>query len=151
VSVPAGYKATEVGVIPEDWDVRIIREILHLRRGRVISHGEIGRNAGVYPVYSSQTKNNGVMGYLSSYEFDGDYLSWTTDGANAGTVFFRQGKFNCTNVCGTGRSISPEETFVEFFAYYLNTVAKNYVSYVGNPKLMSGIFGIIPVLVPGTA
>ncbi len=32
--------------------------------------------------------------------FDGEYLNWTTDGANAGTVFYRRGKFNVTNVCG---------------------------------------------------
>lgn len=150
MSVTAGYKATEVGVIPEDWRVETVRDVLHLRRGRVISHGEITRNPGIYPVYSSQTKNNGVMGYLSTFDFEGDHLSWTTDGANAGTVFFRQGSFNCTNVCGTGRAIVPSETYVEFFAYYLNTVAKNHVSYVGNPKLMSGVFGTIPVVVPTT-
>lgn len=151
MSVPVGYKATEAGVIPEVWDVCSVRDILHLRRGRVISHGEIARNPGPYPVYSSQTKNDGVMGYLSSFDFEGEYLSWTTDGANAGTVFFRKGKFNCTNVCGTARSISPKDTFVRYFAYYLNTVAKDYVSYVGNPKLMSGVFGDIPIIVPTPA
>ena len=41
------------------------------------------------------------MGYLDNYMFDGEYITWTTDGANAGTVFYRNGKFNCTNVCGT--------------------------------------------------
>ena len=40
------------------------------------------------------------MGYLDNFMFEGEYISWTTDGANAGTVFYRNGKFNCTNVCG---------------------------------------------------
>ncbi len=38
---------------------------------------------------------------LGGQSFDKDLLTWTTDGANAGTVFRRKGKFNCTNVCGT--------------------------------------------------
>jgi restriction endonuclease S subunit len=41
------------------------------------------------------------MGYLEHYEFDGEYITWTTDGANAGTIFYHNEKFNCTNVCGT--------------------------------------------------
>lgn len=88
------------------------------------------------------------MGYLSTYDFEGEYLTWTTDGANAGTVFYRAGKFNCTNVCGAGRPQQPSRTSVAFFAYFLDTVAWKYVSHVGNPKLMSGPFGTIPVVVP---
>ncbi len=88
------------------------------------------------------------MGYLSTYDFEGEYLTWTTDGANAGTVFYRAGKFNCTNVCGVGMPQQPSRTSVAFFAYFLDTVAWKYVSHVGNPKLMSGPFGTIPVVVP---
>jgi restriction endonuclease S subunit len=50
-----------------------------------------------YPVYSSQTKDNGLMGYYKDYLYE-DAITWTTDGANAGTVNFRAGKFYCTNV-----------------------------------------------------
>lgn len=45
-----------------------------------------------YPVYSSQTKNNGLSGFYSEYLF-ADAITWTTDGANAGDVNFRSGKF----------------------------------------------------------
>ena len=58
------------------------------------------KSAGmVYPVYSSQTKDNGLMGYYKDYLYE-DAITWTTDGANAGTVNYRTGKFYCTNVCG---------------------------------------------------
>ena len=40
-----------------------------------------------YPVYSSQTSNNGLMGYYSDYLYQ-DAITWTTDGANAGSVSF---------------------------------------------------------------
>ena len=52
-----------------------------------------------YPVYSSQTKDNGLMGYYKDYLYE-NAITWTTDGANAGTVNYRAGKFYCTNVCG---------------------------------------------------
>jgi hypothetical protein len=70
-----------------------VGRMMNLGRGLVISNIEIGENLGEYPVYSSQTSDNGVMGYIDTYDFEGDYVTWTTDGANAGRVFFRTGKF----------------------------------------------------------
>ena len=84
-----------------DWPMVSIKELCELGRGRVISRRDINNNPGPYPVYSSQTSDEGIFGRLGSYDFDGEYVTWTTDGANAGTVFYRTGKFSCTNVCGT--------------------------------------------------
>ena len=39
------------------------------------------------------------MGYYNQYLYE-NAITWTTDGANAGTVNFRSDKFYCTNVCG---------------------------------------------------
>ena len=74
--------------------------ITTLRRGRVMSKEYLAANAGDYPVYSSQTANNGQIGKINTFDFDGEFVSWTTDGANAGTVFYRKDKFSITNVCG---------------------------------------------------
>lgn len=86
--------------IPEHWKIERIKDLFNIGRGRVIGQ-ELLVEEGKYPVYSSQTENNGCLGYIETYDFDNDLLTWTTDGANAGTVFRRSGKFNCTNVCGT--------------------------------------------------
>ncbi len=86
--------------IPVHWKLQRIKDIFNIGRGRVIGQEELVEN-GLFPVFSSQTENNGCLGYIDSYDFDKDLLTWTTDGANAGTVFRRKGKFNCTNVCGT--------------------------------------------------
>ncbi|MEG2687441.1 MAG: DEAD/DEAH box helicase family protein, partial [Christensenellaceae bacterium] len=51
-----------------------------------MSKDYIKENTGDYPVYSSQTGNDGRLGLINSYDYDGEYLTWTTDGANAGTV-----------------------------------------------------------------
>lgn len=88
-----------LGNIPKDWEIRRVKELFDIKRGRVIAKEEMD-DSYPYPVYSSQTENNGCMGYINTYDFNQDVLTWTTDGAKAGTVFCRSGKFNCTNVCG---------------------------------------------------
>lgn len=44
-------------------------------RGRVINKTNIKTNQGKYPVYSSQTVNNGVLGFINTYDFEGEYLT----------------------------------------------------------------------------
>ena len=136
--------------IDPDWPMVSIKEICELGRGRVISRRDINNNPGPYPVYSSQTSDEGIFGRLESYDFDGEYVTWTTDGANAGTVFYRTGKFSCTNVCGTLKSRGDAENRVDmrFIAQVLGQVAKSYVIQVGNPKLMNKEVAKIAIPVP---
>lgn len=130
------------------WDMVKIGEVCELGRGRVISKKDIENNSGIYPVYSSQTSNNGVLGYIDTYDFDGEYATWTTDGANAGTVFYRTGKFNCTNVCGTLHVKDSNSVDVNYVAVVLNSIAKRYVVRVGNPKLMNKDVANIQIPLP---
>jgi type I restriction enzyme S subunit len=135
-------------LVPEGWKQLEVQKAFIIGRGRVISKPEIKNNQGIYPVFSSQSKNNGKMGAIGTFDFDGEYITWTTDGAYAGTVFHRNGKFNCTNVCGTLKDNGSYDIFPRFVASYLSTVAKKHVSYVGNPKLMNGTFAEIEFLLP---
>ena len=98
-----------------------------------------------YPVYSSQTKDNGLMGYYKDYLYE-NAITWTTDGANAGTVNYRPGKFYCTNVCGV--LLTDKYDACQMIAEAINNVAKSYVSYVGNPKLMNNVMSNIAVNLP---
>ncbi len=123
-------------------------EIAKLSRGRVYSKTYLRDNPGNFPVYSSQTANNGELGRISTYDYDGDFLTWTTDGAYAGTVFHRTGKFSITNVCGLISDIDNNLN-IRFLFYWLNITAKKYVySGMGNPKLMSNQVESIPVPIP---
>ncbi|MDI6757737.1 MAG: restriction endonuclease subunit S, partial [Endomicrobiia bacterium] len=128
---------------PEIWAIKTVGAVGELGRGRVINQAEINAHSGIYPVYSSQSKNDGVFGFLSSNDFAGEYVTWTTDGAHAGTVFYRNGKFNCTNVCGTIKPKDVQVIDARFLAYVLSTRTKRHVSYVGNPKLMNNVMGSI--------
>ncbi|HXF44091.1 MAG TPA: restriction endonuclease subunit S [Candidatus Paceibacterota bacterium] len=131
----------------KDWVAKRIGEIAELGRGRVISKQEIESRPGPYPVYSSQTQNEGEFGKIATYDFEGEYVTWTTDGANAGTVFYRNGRFNCTNVCGILKQ-KVDGIDMKFLAYALNTIAYRYVYRVGNPKLMNNVMAKIKVLIP---
>ena len=98
-----------------------------------------------YPVYSSQTKNNGLAGYYKHFLFE-NCITWTTDGANAGDVRYREGKFYCTNVCGV---LENKVGYANpCIAAIFNSVSKKYVSYVGNPKLMNNVVADIEISIP---
>lgn len=130
-----------------EWNEYKITDIAIVGRGRVISHREINNSIEkLYPVYSSQTSNEGIMGYIDSYDFEGDYITWTTDGVNAGKVFYRSGKFNCTNVCGTLKLIQFNH---EFVSMALDNVTDKYVSKnLANPKLMNDVMKNIEIALP---
>ena len=132
----------------DKWTTYKIQDIAEIGRGRVISSVEIDRQKHpLYPVYSSQTSNNGIMGYLDNYMFDGEYITWTTDGANAGTVFYRKGKFNCTNVCGTLKILPKFDCY--FVSLVLQQATQKYVSSnLANPKLMNNTMASIKIKMP---
>ena len=124
-------------------------EVAYLTRGRVISKQYLDENRGDYPVYSSQTVNNGEIGKIDTFDFDGEYVSWTTDGANAGTVFYRTGKFSITNVCGLIQIQDLSKLDYKFLFYWLSISAKHHVySGMGNPKLMSNQMSKIKIPIP---
>lgn len=122
-----------------------------ITRGYVLPATETAENKSdemPYPVYSSQTKGNGLLGYYTDYLYE-NAITWTTDGANAGTVNYRAGKFYCTNVCGV--LLSDNIKASQMISEALNSVTKGYVSYVGNPKLMNNIMADIEIKIPTSA
>lgn len=131
-----------------EWDEVTIGDFFTVTRGQVLAANQTKENKDkeyFYPVYSSQTKKNGLMGYYYSYLYE-DAITWTTDGANAGDVKFRSGKFYCTNVCGV--LLSNKGLANQCVAEILNTITHKYVSYVGNPKLMNNVMASISIRIP---
>ncbi|MFH1801507.1 MAG: restriction endonuclease subunit S [archaeon] len=46
-------------------------------------------NEGEFPVYSSNTKNNGILGSINSFDYNIECVQITTNGVYAGTIFYR--------------------------------------------------------------
>ena len=136
-------------IIQDGWSLNRVKELFYISRGRVISKENMNET-GKYPIYSSQTKNNGVMGYIDSYDFNGNYLTWTTDGVNAGTVFIRTGKFNCTNVCGTLK-LKNKNNDLKYLYYVLALIAKeNKRDDINGGKIMSNEMAILKIPYPNS-
>lgn len=132
--------------IPDGWNIRKIAQVCYISRGRVIAKTDMVQEWWLFPIYSSQTADNWVIWYLNSYDFDGEYLTWTTDWANAGTVFYRTGKFNATNVCWTLKV--KEKISLSFLRHALSVSTKRHVREDINPKLMSNMMARISVPLP---
>ena len=103
----------------------------------------------MYVSRKSEYRYNGVIGKINAFDFNGEFISWTTDGANAGTVFYRNGKFSITNVCGLIKINNESNLNYKFLFYWLTIEAKKHVySGMGNPKLMSHQVERIPIPIP---
>ena len=132
------------------WEQHTVGHLFQVTRGYVLAVSKISNQKTEempYPVYSSQTHNNGLLGYYKDYLFN-TAITWTTDGANAGTVNYRSEKFYSTNVNGV--LLSENGNANECVAEILNLVAWKYVSHVGNPKLMNIVMSEIKINIPAT-
>lgn len=49
---------------PDGVEYKALGDVCSLVRGRVMSKDYLRDNAGEFPVYSSQTANKGIFGYL---------------------------------------------------------------------------------------
>ena len=139
-----------IGEIPVDWNVVPVKYYFTIGRGRVISVFDLD-DEGTYPVYSSQTENNGCFGYLKTYDYSGPAITWTTDGAKAGTVFYRDGHYNCTNVCGILqlRKQYEKQSNMRFLTYAIGMVAEQNKRYdINGYKIMSNEMARIKFAVP---
>ena len=96
-----GYKQTEVGVIPEDWDVGCVGNSFDVcnQLRLPISQAIRERMIGTYPYYGP----TGIQGWINEYRIEGRYaligedgdhfLKWRTQSM----TLMVQGKFNVNN------------------------------------------------------
>ncbi len=118
-----------------DVEWKEIKDICEIRRGKSITKNYISNHKGNFPVYSSQTTNNGTIGYIDTFDLDGEYISWTTDGVYAGTVFYRNEKFNITSHCGVLKIIN-NLIVPKYLFYYLKINLYKYVNNNASQPMM---------------
>ncbi|MCE6115415.1 restriction endonuclease subunit S [Mycoplasmopsis agalactiae] len=97
-----------------------------------------------YPVYTSQTVNDGLLGYYNQYN-SFDAISWTTDGANAGSVSLRKGLFYSTSHCG----VLSEKAFKpnDYFVIVLSKNTQKNVTWVAMPMLTTSAMSKIEAII----
>ena len=83
-----GYKQTEVGVIPEEWEVEQLDAVCTMKSGDGITSANIDEYS-TFPCYGG----NGLRGYTKRYTHDGSYALIGRQGALCGNVVGVVGKF----------------------------------------------------------
>ena len=120
-AIPAGYKLTEVGVIPENWAVATVGDSFDVRNQfrLPISQAVREQMSGSYPYYGPTN----IQGWINEYRVEGEYaligedgdhfLKWRTQPM---TLLVR-GKFNVNNHAHLVRGTKNRtEWFFWFFA-----------------------------------
>ena len=80
-TVRKGYKQTEVGMIPVDWEVKEIQEFATIRTGDSDTQDRL--DEGEYPFFvRSQTIER-----INSYSFDGEAILTSGDGVGVGKIY----------------------------------------------------------------
>jgi len=108
----------------------------------------INNNKGEYPVYSSKTTEDGIIGNIDHYDYETECLTWTTDGTYVGTVYYRNGKFSMTTHCG---ALIPkvDNIHLPYFLYILNRdLSKYYAGEGSNRRITVNIIQDVSVPIP---
>lgn len=88
-AIKEGYKQTEIGVIPEDWDVDTIKNHTLITTGSRNTQDRI--EEGKYPFFVRSQK----VEHINTYSFDGEAVLTAGDGVGTGKVFhYIRGKFD---------------------------------------------------------
>ncbi|GMO64975.1 MAG: hypothetical protein Ta2A_12920 [Treponemataceae bacterium] len=68
-----------------------INDLFEIKSGNSkLTQKYLNTHKGNYVVYSANTKQNGVFGYIDTYDYDIECIQLTTNGVYAGTFFYRE-------------------------------------------------------------
>ena len=115
MSVPKGFKQTEVGVIPKDWQVDEIQNLCSITTGDKNTQDRI--TGGPYPFFVRSQ----VVERINSYSFDGEAVLTAGDGVGTGKVFhYINGKFDFHQRVYKMSNFSSALSGYYFFQYFSN-------------------------------
>jgi type I restriction enzyme, S subunit len=115
VELRPGYRESEIGLIPEDWEVESIRELASITTGS--KNTQDREKNGLYPFFvRSQTVER-----INSWSFDGEAVLTAGDGVGTGKVFhYINGKFDVHQRVYRISDFSPRLVGYFFFLYFSN-------------------------------
>lgn len=142
------YKQTELGLIPSDWEVVELGNLFEINAG-----GDLNKNIfsliktheHIYPVYSNAITNNGLYGFLKSYDYDGEYLTVTARGY-IGYSVARNGKFS---TIGRLLTLKPKNNISCYLASeYINEFVNFAIESTGVPQLTAPQIAKYSIIIP---
>lgn len=129
------YKQTELGPIPEDWEVKNIGTTCNVITGgeAPVVYSKDKNTLYKYPIYSNGKE---VYGYHASYTIDHDAVCISSIGENTGDIFYYQKNF--TPIIRL-KVIIPKKSNIdtEFLYYCLKTIKIDTTKNGGIPNINS--------------
>ena len=127
-AVPVGYKQTEVGMIPENWEV--------IQLGDCTSYVGSGKtntkSRGEYPLYGS----TGLIGSCERPEYSGEALLVARVGANAGRLNYVCGEYGVSD--NTILVKTKPEHSIDYLKYWLIRKNLNTLVFGSGQPLITG-------------
>ncbi|ANH83168.1 hypothetical protein A8C56_21235 [Niabella ginsenosidivorans] len=115
MEIGKGYKATEIGIIPNDWNIKEIGSIAIIKTGAKNTQDKIDN--GVYPFFVRSQ----IVERINSYSFDGEAVLTAGDGVGTGKVFhYINGKFDYHQRVYCIRGFDNTVNGYYFFIYFSN-------------------------------
>ncbi len=152
-NIPHGYKATALGIIPQEWEIKTLNKACYfLDSQRIpIKDSDRAKISGIYPYYGA----SGIIDYVNSYIFDDDLILLAEDGANiinrsTPIAFLVNGKIWVNN---HAHVLKAKPSFDRYYlCVYLESLKYNkYNTGTAQPKLNREVCEKIPILTPPLA
>jgi type I restriction enzyme S subunit len=128
--VREGYKRTEVGVIPEDWDLKMLGEISEcLDRYRIpLNESQRNKMKGDIPYCGA----NGIVDYVDDYCIDDDIILLAEDGGHFSEYKTRPIAYRMTGKLWVNNHVHIIKALSEYSQEYLfyTIVNKNILDYI---------------------
>ena len=135
MEVTPGYKQSEVGAIPEDWEIAPLGRLLSISAGRDLvktSFSQEEDDKYKYPIFSNALSNRGLYGFSKDYQYEGDKVTVTARG-DVGHATYR-----CTRFNAIGRLLvlaAREPCDLQYLAEYINNFVEFALESTGVPQL----------------
>lgn len=113
--IPEGYKKTELGIIPNDWQLECIGNIVNITTGNKNTQDRIPE--GKYPFFVRSQK----IERINSFSFDGEGVLTAGDGVGTGKVYhYINGKFDFHQRVYLMHSFNQKVHGYYFYIYFSN-------------------------------
>lgn len=143
-NIPAGYKDSAVGIIPQEWEVKLLDDLCE----NICSGNNKERNKyGKYRIYGS----TGIIGYSNTYSYNFPTILIARVGANAGIINKGEGEYDVSDntliVCNNKFIYDYEFAYNQLANYNLNKL----VFGSGQPLVTAGQLKHIKLPIPPLA
>ena len=125
LDIPQGYKQTEIGTIPEDWEISELQNAVDFLDGlrRPVKSGDRAKISGIYPYYGA----SGIVDYVNDFIFDDELILLGEDGENILSrnlplAFKVSGKIWVNNHAHILKAIKENDIKYLYYNFYYSTL-----------------------------